>query len=127
MRALLAPVLPQLPAGWRVCGENLQARHSIGYDHLESYLAVFSIWDERNRTLSWDETQTWSALLWLHTAPVLWRGVWDEAIIRGLYEPVHASGDEMEGYVVRVVDGFGFIDFGRSLAKFVRAAHVRTD
>ena len=25
-----------IPEGWRVCGENLYARHSLGYDDLES-------------------------------------------------------------------------------------------
>ena len=126
-RALLAPVLPQLPVGWRICGENLQARHSIAYAHLGGYFAVFAIWNERNECLDWTEIEEWCDLLGLQTAPVLYRGPFDEAALRGLFAPVSPSGDEMEGWVMRTVAGFAFRDFGRRVAKFVRAAHVRTD
>jgi hypothetical protein len=127
VRAALAPVLPQLPVGWRICGENLQARHSIAYAHLPSYFAVFSIWNERNECLSWDETQEWCALLGLETVPVLYRGPYQESVLRGLFAPISPSGDEIEGWVMRTADGFAYRDFGRHVAKFVRAAHVRTN
>ena len=127
VRAALAPVLPQLPVGWRICGENLQARHSIAYAHLSDYFAVFSIWNERNECLSWDETQEWCALLGLATVPVLYRGPYDEAVLRSLFIPRKASGDEMEGWVMRRAGSFAYRDFGRSVAKFVRAGHVRTN
>ena len=32
-----------IPEGWRICGENLYAKHSLGYDNLSSYFMVFSI------------------------------------------------------------------------------------
>ena len=31
-----------IPENYRVCGENLFAKHSISYDDLESYLLIFS-------------------------------------------------------------------------------------
>ena len=45
-----------IPAGWRICGENLYARHSVGYEALPSYFMVFSIWDEHNHCLGWEQT-----------------------------------------------------------------------
>jgi len=40
-----------IPLGWRICGENLFARHSVRYDHLASYFYGFSIWDDTNQAL----------------------------------------------------------------------------
>jgi len=115
----------KIPAGWRVCGENLYARHSIHYQHLISYFQVFSVWNEQNICLSWAETVEWAALLDLPTVPVLYVGPWDEALIRSLYQPTFAD-DEMEGYVVRLADAFAYGDFRTSVAKYVRPGHDRT-
>lgn len=41
-----------IPEGWRICGENMYAKHSIFYENLESYFLVFSIWDEKNVCLN---------------------------------------------------------------------------
>jgi hypothetical protein len=125
VRALQGRIGRDIPEGWRVCGENLFARHSIGYQGLPSYFMAFSIWNERNETLSWDETVEWAALLDLVTVPVLWRGTWDEAAIKGLYQPT-LDGNPMEGYVVRVAASFPYEAFAKSLAKFVRSNHVQT-
>ena len=115
----------QIPGGWRVCGENLYARHSIHYQNLSAYFLVFSVWNKRNVCLSWAETVEWAALLDLQTVPVLYTGTWDEGVIRSLYTPTF-DGDEMEGYVVRLADSFPYGAFRRSVAKYVRADHVRT-
>lgn len=114
-----------LPTGWRVCGENMWAVHSIHYDDLPSYFAVFSIWDQHNRCLPWDDTADWCALLDLTTVPVLWRGVFDEPTVAGLWCP--ADRDRVEGYVVRPAAGFAYRDFRNRVAKFVRPDHVSTD
>jgi len=127
VRAALAAVAPQLPAGWRICGENLQARHSIEYKHLASYFEVFSIWNERNECLSWEETEEWCALLGLTTVPVLYRGPFDEATLHTLWTPNRHSGDPMEGWVMRTAEGFPYRRFAQCVAKFVRVGHVQTD
>ena len=49
-----------IPEGWRICGENVYALHSIYYEQLTSYFYVFSIWNENNECLSWDETVEWA-------------------------------------------------------------------
>lgn len=114
-----------IPSGMRICGENLYAVHSIRYESLTSYFQVFSIW-EGDRCLSWGETLVWCALLGLETVPVLYTGPWDQKVIQGLYQERHGV-DLMEGYVVRLASEFTYGDFGRSVAKYVRAGHVQTD
>lgn len=110
-----------IPPGWRVCGENLYAKHSIAYEDLPSYFMVFSIWNEKNIALSWDDTVEWSKMLGLKTVPVIWRGEWDEKAVRAL---VHG---DTEGYVVRNVDRFHYDDFKDNVAKFVRSDHIQPD
>ena len=48
-----------IPNGWRVCGENLYAEHSIKYENLESYYMAFNIWDDYNYCLDWDSFVLW--------------------------------------------------------------------
>jgi hypothetical protein len=112
-----------IPQGWRLCGENMYAQHSIAYEDLRSYFYVFSIWDEANYCLNWDETLEWTELLDLVTPPILYRGVWSEKEIQALsFDP-----QLCEGYVVRSVAGFAYEDFALNVAKSVRAQHVQTD
>ncbi len=112
----------EIPAGWRICGENLYAKHSIGYENLESAFMVFSIWTEKNICLSWEETKDYCDILGLSMVPVLYDDIWDEKKIRSLW--TEKDYDVMEGYVVRVADSYSYFDFRRSLAKFVRKDHV---
>ena len=126
VRALHARVGRDIPEGWRICGENLFAKHSIKYDKLADYFQVFSVWDEGNVCLSWETTCEWAALFDLRTVPVLYQGPWDEKLVRGLYTPTF-GGDPCEGYVVRVAGDFRYREFRRKVAKYVRAGHVQTD
>ena len=126
VKSVWGQIAHDIPEGWRVCGENLYATHSIHYENLTSFLYIFSIWNERNECLSWDDTEEWSALLGLTTVPVLYRGVYDEQKIRGLYDP-NRQPDPMEGYVVRLASSFPFVDFRRSVMKYVRKSHLNTD
>ncbi len=113
----------EIPAGWRLCGENLYARHSIAYRDLPGYFFLFSIWNEHNCCLGWDETLEWAAILNLPTPRILFRGRWDEAAIRR----IKVNEAIMEGYVVRTVAGFPHAEFSRHVAKWVRVNHVQTD
>jgi hypothetical protein len=115
----------KIPSGWRVCGENLFAKHSIHYHHLPDYFMVFSVWNAQNVCLAWEEVVEWAALLDLVTVPVLYVGPWDEPHIRSLYTPRWRE-DELEGYVVRLARGFTYSQFRRVVAKYVRADHVQT-
>ncbi len=48
VKGFWAKIMGDIPEGWRVCGENLYAEHSIGYGNLLTYFEGFSIWNERN-------------------------------------------------------------------------------
>lgn len=109
-----------IPSGWRVCGENLYALHSIGYQELPSYFLVFSIWNEENHCLSWEETTQWCRRLGLIHVPVLFDGLYDEALLRQMAPNTEHS----EGYVVRFADSFAFEVFAEAVAKWVRPNHV---
>lgn len=112
-----------IPPGWRLCGENLYAQHSLSYQDLQSYFYLFSIWDEHNHCLPWNDTEEWAALLDLPIPRILYRGVWDENLIQNLvFDP-----QICEGYVVRTVQGFAYTDFVQHVAKMVRDNHVQTD
>jgi hypothetical protein len=126
VNAFLKEKLYQLPDGWRICGENVFARHSIPYENLESYFFGFSIWDEKNQSLSWDDTSEWLELLDIVSVPVLWRGV-----LRSRTFLRHFSSkldlEQQEGFVVRLADSFSFEDFSNCVGKWVRGGHVQTD
>jgi hypothetical protein len=83
---------------------------------------MFSIWDENNLCLSWDDTVVYAGVLGLELVPVLYRGLWDENTIRSLEQSLDLTAKE--GYVVRLASSFQYGAFRRSVAKFVRAAHV---
>jgi hypothetical protein len=112
-----------IPKGWRLCGENLFAQHSIKYTNLKSYFYLFSIWNERNECLSWDETKEYADLLNVELVPVLYDGIWNEKKIKALYQKEY-NGNDMEGFVVRIADSFSYGQFSKCVAKYVRENHV---
>lgn len=117
-------ISPNIPENWRISAENLYAKHSIHYDDLESYLIGFSIWDENNNCLSFDETVEWFKLLNMPMVNVLYDGIYDEQKIKKLYD--YSSYEKSEGYVIRVADSFHYKDFNKYVGKFVRKNHVST-
>ena len=99
-----------IPENYRVCGENLYAKHSIRYNELLSYLLVFSIW-ENDCCLSWEETLEWCELLNLQTVPILYEGIYNIDIIKNLFTGISKCGGLQEGYVIRIKDSFIVDDF----------------
>lgn len=124
VKNFLSEKLYELPYGYRICGENVYAKHSIFYKNLESYFFMFSIWNDKNHCLGWDETVEWAKLLDINTVSVLYDGMWDEEHIKSLYNEKYEEND-MEGYVVRLKDSFPYHNFKKSVAKFVRKSHVQ--
>lgn len=125
VKNLWGRIAHELPEGWRICGENLYAQHSIVYEDLLSYFYGFSMWNERNRCLSWDDTLAYFDILGITPVEELYRGVFDEKLIKGLYNS-KTDWASCEGYVVRLAGEFDYRDFRRSVAKFVRKGHVQT-
>lgn len=113
-----------IPEGWRICGENLYAKHSIQYSNLPSFFLGFSIWDNYNACFNWDDTLDWFAMIGIIPVPVLYRGVFNEKEIRKLWDD--KNKDRCEGYVVRIADSFDYRDFRNSVGKYVRKNHVQT-
>lgn len=127
VKALHASIAHDIPNGWRVCGENLYARHSIAYTGLPGYFLVFSIWNEKNECLSWKDTVEWCALLDLPTVPVIYQGSWDEDRIARIAAEYCDRGPVTEGYTIRVASSFSYRLFRRSVVKYVRENHVQTN
>jgi len=117
VKGLWASIAHEIPKGWRICGENLYAEHTIPYNNLASYFQVISIWD-REWCMSWDETVEWCKLFDLETVPVFYRGIFDPYAIKKAF-PEEYNGDPTEGYVIRKADGFEYDRFDLSVAKFV--------
>jgi len=122
VKGLWGQIKHDIPVGWKICGENLYASHSIHYKDLPSYFLVFSVWDENDFCLSWDDTITICKYLSLQTVPVLWRGIYDENFV----ENFKMETEKHEGFVVRLASGFSFKDFNNSVIKWVRKGHVTT-
>jgi hypothetical protein len=114
-----------IPSGWRVCGENVYAKHSIGYSDLPSYFLGFSVWNEMNICLSWDETLEWFELLGITPVRVMHDGTYYESAIRAKCD-VDKHWDTCEGYVIRVAEEIGYGEFKSKVAKCVRKGHVQT-
>jgi hypothetical protein len=112
-----------IPKGWRVCGENLYAKHSLGYENLPSFFLMFSIWNEQNICLDWESTLEWAELIGVKVVPVLYQGIFDEDTLRSIQVDESTS----EGYVVRLASSFRYENFRSSIAKWVRPGHVQTD
>lgn len=131
VKQLHGQIAHEIPEGWRICGENMLATHSIPYHYLRSYFYVFGIYNEDNVCLSWDETLECCQMLGLTTVPELYRGpysgieldkVWTgHSVITGDGEP-----DAQEGYVVRNAGEFLYEDFAENVGKYVRKGHVQT-
>jgi hypothetical protein len=119
-----AQICGEIPEGWRVCCENLYAEHSISYDDLKSFVYGFSIWNNMNECLGWDETMEWFELLGITPVEVLYDGIYDEAKIRSLW--TEKDWEKVEGYVLREADSFAYGEFRNKVAKFVRPKHVQT-
>lgn len=124
VRQFAAQVGSDIPMDWRICGENVFARHACAYTNLPSFFMAFGIYDGSNRCMSWDATEEWCALLNVTHVPVLYRGIWDEEKIKACMTGVSQGGGPQEGYVVRLADSFDYADFSKSVAKYVRPGHV---
>jgi hypothetical protein len=123
VKALQAKIGYRIPTGWRICGENLYARHSIAYDALTSYFMAFSVWNDSNECLSWEDSKQLFEQLGLVTPKELYQGLWCEHTIRN----IALDTQHQEGYVVRIADSFHFDEFAQCVSKWVRTNHVVTN
>lgn len=126
VKAFWANIRHDIPKGWRICGENLWARHSIPYDNLQSFFYGFNIWDEDNRCLPWCSTAALFEEIGITPVKVLYEGIWNEELVRQLTRSLDT--ERTEGLVVAIEQcgGFHYGDFDKNVAKWVRKGHVQT-
>jgi len=132
VKNLWAQFAYNIPQGWRVCGENMFAKHAIHYTNangnaLDTYFYMFSIWDDKNMCLSWDETLEWAELLGLTVVPVFYYGVYDIDFITELNKKMEASPNTIEGYVIRLAREYHYSEFRDVCGKYVRKNHVQNN
>lgn len=127
VRAVWGRIAHEIPAGWRICGENMQAVHSIAYQGLPGVFLIHSIWNEHGRMLSHDDTVVWSYLLDLPMVPMLYEGMLVDAPWSDLTGATSGWADEDEGYVVRARRELSLREFRVGVAKYVRYEHVGPD
>lgn len=113
-----AGIKHNIPKGFRICGENLYAKHTIFYPNLKTFFYGFSLWDEYNYCFDWDLTLEWFALLDILPVPTLYRGPFDQDVIHQLFLEQQKEQPQ-EGYVIRLSDRFHYSQFRNSVAKFV--------
>lgn len=120
-----------IPKGWRIIGENLYATHSIHYTDLDSYFYGFSIWDNKNFCIGWDKTLKFFDNIGIRGVTGFYAGEFDLDEIMDRFNDYklfrESDGHEVEGFVIRLYDGFEYENFGNSIAKYVRKGHVQTD
>ena len=119
-----------IPAGWRVCGENLYAAHSIKYTFPNEgyFFQMFGIYNDKNECLSYEDTWIYADILGIKMVDVFYVGKYDKDLILQKFEDYKSkSVNEVEGFVVRNCAAFNYNDFSKNVGKFVRANHVTTD
>jgi hypothetical protein len=113
-----------LPKHWRVCGENLFAKHSISYTDLDSFFVGFSVFDENNLCLSWEDTLEWFSVLGVTPVTTVYKGPFHERLISDMIKIINV--DTQEGFVIRKSSSFSYDEFTGCIAKYVRKNHVTT-
>lgn len=114
-----------IPEGWRICGENMYAMHSLFYNNLKSYFYVFSIWNEQDVALSVDEQELWFQQFGIVQPRIFYRGTFNLKVLHDLADSLDPL--TQEGFVVRVAGEIPFTDFGTKVTKWVRNGRVQTD
>lgn len=132
VKNLWAQIGYELPEGWRLCGENLFAKHAIHYckengNALKSLYLAFSMWNDRNMCLDWDETSEWFELLGLVTPEIFYDGIYDIHIIQDLNKKMETNPNTIEGYVIRLAREYHYSEFRDVCGKYVRKNHVQNN
>lgn len=129
IKAYHSSISHHIPPNMQIAGESLYASHSILYTQLPSYFVAFSVF-YNGSVLHWDDVCEYCFLIGSYSefsmpiAPILYRGIWNEDVVKSCYTGQSLLGGEQEGYVVRLVEGFAVTEFSNNVAKFVRTNHV---
>lgn len=111
-----------IPHGYRICGENLYAKHSIHYTDLHSYFYGFSIWKE-DICCNFVETMKFFNSYKIIHAPLFYIGEYNLKLILETFNSIDII---KEGFVIRNANAFTYQNFSKNVAKYVRKNHVTT-
>lgn len=109
-----------LPEDFRVCGENMWAKHTISYDNLDSYFLAFNLW-AGDQCSEWEATEAFFKEYGIPTVPIIYKGMYDKKVILEKFAPYEK---EHEGFVVRKTASFLYEDYPINVAKYVRESFV---
>jgi len=119
-----AQLRSRIPEGFRVCGENMYAKHSIHYPDLSDWFLGFSIWNG-DMCASWDETIDQFLKIGIWPVKQLYRGPFSfEALTTAVAK---LNLNRQEGIVVRTTTSFEYSKFNHYVAKWVRYKHVESE
>lgn len=103
-----------IPTGYRICGEYLYIKHNIYYNNLKSYFYGFSVYDENNICLSYEDTIYIFKELNIIHVDTIYIGFFNQNLLKTIDLKNH------EGYVIRNCNSFKYEDFNKNVAKFVK-------
>ena len=118
-----ANIAQDIPKNWRICGENLYAKHSCYYNNLKSYFYGFNIWDGE-KCLSWKDTLEYFKMLNIIPVEEIYNGIYNKSKILEVWKNYSPSN---EGFVIRKVKEFEYKDFSFNVAKFVGKDFILPD
>lgn len=116
----------------RIIGENLYAKHSIGYkfNSIDDSFQVFGIANDEE-FYSWQVIRDYCDAIGIPVVEEIYKGIYDKDKIMEAFEnkkkELAEQGQDIEGFVVRDAEAFPASDFSKHVAKYVRANHVQTD
>lgn len=124
LKAFAAGISPYLAEGERIVGENLFARHSVGYEALPSYFLGFA-WIVDGEVQSWDLTLARFDELGIQPVPTLYKGPYRPGLFYDLARALDLT--KQEGFVARIAGSFAESDMPSRMGKYVRAGHVQSE
>lgn len=124
VKAFAANISLKLDDNERIVGEYLYAKHSIGYDNLETYFMGFA-WSVDGIFQSWEMTKLLFEEYEIKTVPVLYEGMFYDGLFEETISKLNL--ETQEGFVIRLEDAFGEDEMHLKMGKFVREKHVQTD
>jgi len=128
--------------GIELFGENMYAKHSIGYPGIESHFYMFGV-KQNGIWLSWKDVEMYAELFEFPTVPIIkidnskiktiedYKELILKEVVKpstfGSYETNTGEDCTMEGIVTRNIASYKNEDFAKNVFKYVRAKHVNTD